>query len=154
MPEKKKTVGQISTELLQKTPDSLSPIENMREQLTDWDQNMMVCLEQAKKDYAGDFFIQVITKKEPLLKNVLRNYFIARQSCPTPGYDQSVFHYIRKDDEVSFLWVVPSKDTCQIFYANRDRIVPQEWPLLEYVLKFNDGTLEKQCMILNGEFDS
>lgn len=148
----KKTVGQAAVELQQKTPDTLSPIENMQEQLTDWDKNLLECLETTKKEYQGDFYIQVLTKKEPLLKNVLRNYFVGRQSCPTPGFDQTVYRYDRKDDAIDFLWVIPSKDTCHMFYANRKNIVPEELSLLNFVLKFMDGTLDKQCAKLNGEF--
>ena len=148
-----RTVGAVSAELLQKTPDTLSPIENMQEQLTDWDKNIFECLDNARKQYPGDFFIMVITKKEPLLKNVLRNYFIARQTCPTPGYDQAVYKYDHENQAVNFLWVVPSKDTVATLFFNKDRVVPEEWGLLQHVLNFMDGTLDKRCMKLNGEFD-
>lgn len=144
-------MGQLSSELLLKQPDTLSPIEHMQEQLTDYDKNLFECLEAAKKQYMHDFYVIVITKKEPLMPNVLRNYFYARQSCPTPDYDQTVYSYDCHADSINFLWVIPSRDTCQLMIANKEKIVPEEYGLLEFVLKFADGTLFKECKKLNGE---
>src|SRR5229473_2748095 len=87
------TVGQISSDFSVKTPDTKSPLEQMRENLTDYDRHIHECVARGKKDIAGDFFIEVITKKETLMKNVLRNYFGFRHSCPTPNYDHAVYHY-------------------------------------------------------------
>ena len=147
----KKTVGQLSTELLQKTPDTLSPIENMREQLTDYDKNIYECIERSKKTFLRDFYVVVITKKERLMSNVLRNYFTARLSCPTPDYDQTLYYYDNQDESVSFLWTIPSKDTCHLLLENRTEVAPAEWELLQFVLQFADGTLFKKAKQLNGE---
>jgi len=55
------------------------------------------------------FYVCVITKKERLMDNVLRNYFLARSTCPTPQYDQTVYKYHRDSGAIQFLWVLPSK---------------------------------------------
>lgn len=146
-----KTVGQISQELLVKTPDTLSPIENMQEQLTDYDKNIFECVERCKKQYHGDFYLVVITKKEPLMPNVLRNYFTGRLSCPTPDYDQTLYKYDCEDDDIFFMWTIPSRDTCHLLLENREHVSPEEYGLLEFVLKFADGTLFREAKKLNGE---
>jgi hypothetical protein len=146
-------VGKISVDLAQKTPDTRDPIEQMRENLSDYDKEMWVCIERGKKELFCDFYIVVITKKEPLMENVLRNYFGFRRSCPTPDYDQAVYKYSQKDDEVSFLWVVPSKDACMMMIANRLIIDPEERELKEFVLRFASGDLMRLAKLLNGELD-
>ena len=145
------TVGKIALELMQKTPDSRDPIELERELHKDYEKNIYECKDAGKKIYNGDFFITVVTKKEPLMENVLRNMFIHRSSCPTPDYDQTVYHYSRKDRVLFFLWVIPSKDTCLLFKDNALEIVASEKELLNYILDFDDGTLYRLAKKFNGE---
>lgn len=168
----KQTVGKIATDLLQKTPDTFDPIEIQREVQKDyidhlkWSVNHM----QKKVDcthllgnnrghefcnnrsaHLGDFYVVVITKKEKLLENVLRNYFLETIDCPTPDYNQSVYRYDAAKEELEYLWTVPDRDTCDLFQQNAIHIVPEERALLDFVLKFRNGTLLQQARRLNGE---
>lgn len=148
----KKTVGKISTELIEKDKGiSHSPTDQMRESLTDYDANIYECLERGKKDYAKDFYVVVITKKERLMPNVLRNYFTHRLSCPTPQFDQTVYKYNYRDEIVEFLWVIPAKDICETFLNNVLHIDQSQKELLSFIMDFVDGTLDRKAMILNGE---
>ena len=148
----KKTVGQTSVELLQKEPETRSPIDIQREVHKEWDKELFECIDRGKKDISGDFFVVVITKKEKLMPNVLRNYFGFRRSCPTPDWDQTVFHYHAEGDRIEFLWVVPSRDTCELFEQNVLQIADAEKELLRYVLDFKDGTLMRKTKQLNKEY--
>src|SRR5277367_4053780 len=125
----RKTVGSISNELIVKTPDTFSPIEQMRESLTDYDKNIYECMTNALVQIPSDFYIVVITKKEPLMPNVIRNYFGSRISCPTPDYDQTVYKYVRKDEEIKFMWVIPSKHTCINMINHKTEVPPEDWLL-------------------------
>lgn len=135
------TVGSFSNDLIVKEPETRSPIEQMRESLTDYEKNLLECVDRGKLDIPGDFYVVVITKKEPLMHNVMRNYFGFRLSCPTPDYDQAVYHYDRQDDKVEFLWIIPARDICFDFLTHRLEIPKEEWGLLENVLKFESGEL-------------
>lgn len=152
MMAKRDTVGKTSLDLLQKS-DYLdhSAHEQMQEQLQEYEKNIFECLSSGKKQYDNDFYIVVETKKESKLNNVLRNYFIHRISCPTPTYDNVVYKYHRKEDQIEFLWVLPSKATCKMMRENALEIVPEERELLQYVLDDADGTLLRKCKMLNGE---
>ena len=154
MAETRDTVGKISTELLQKEPETRDPIELEREMHKDYVNHVYDAVDRGKKDFTGDFFVVVITKKERLMENVIRNYFLARSSCPTPEWDQTVYRYKRADDIIEFLWVVPSKDTCQLFKNNALQISPEEKDLLRFVMDFTDGTLLKLSKKLNKEMIS
>lgn len=144
-------VGKYSADLLQKQPETKSPIEQMYENLTDYDKHIFTCIDDGKKRFDGDFFLVVLTKKEPLMPNVLRNYFIARISCPTPDYDQTVYKYTKADEIVDFLWVIPSKDTCFLLKKHALEVPESERELLNFVLRFSDGDLYRLCKKLNGE---
>jgi len=145
------TVGKISLDLSKKTPDSRDPIELEREMHKDYEKNVFLAIERGKKEFGSLFYIVVITKKEPLMKNVLRNYFTPRSSCPTPDYDQALYKY--DNDTLTFLWVVPSKDTCELFRDNLLQIDPSEKELLQFVLRFYDGDLLRLSRKLNGEIE-
>ena len=148
---KRDTIGKISSDLIIKAPETNSPIEQMRECLSDYDKNVWECIESSKTKFLGDFYVVVITKNERLMPNVFRNYFCARVSCPTPDWDQTVYKYKRSNDQVIFMWVIPSKDACIYLTNNQDYVVKEEQGLLRYVLAFNDGTLMKLAKDLNGE---
>lgn len=147
----RETVGKVSSDLIIKAPETLSPIEQMEENLSDYEKNVWECVERCKKDFTGDFYIVVITKNERLLPNVFRNFFYGRQSCPTPDYDQTVYKYKRKDNAPIFMWVIPSRDASFHLKDNALQVAPEERELLKYVLAFQDGTLMRLAKDLNGE---
>ena len=51
------TVGKISSDLLNKTPYSNDPIEIERAMHEDYVKNVTACVETAKKNFFGDFFV-------------------------------------------------------------------------------------------------
>ena len=148
---KKKTVGQVAVDLMAKPENQHTVTDQMRENLTDYDKNIWECVLTNKKQYIGDFYIVVECKKERLLENVLRNFFFARSTAPTPTWDQAVYKYHKVDDFLEFLWVVPSKPTCQYLAYHRNNVIESEQELLKFVLEFHDGTLLERAKKLNGE---
>ena len=148
---KKKTVGQSATELMTKAPESRDPIELERAMQGDYIRNLIECVEVHKKIFPGGFFVVVITKNERLLPNVFRNYFSARESCPTPDYDQTVYAYSKEDDRIEYVWTIPSRDACQHLLAHKNEIVPEEQMLLGFVIQFANGTLYRLAKKFNGE---
>jgi hypothetical protein len=150
--ERKETVGKLARDLLLKQDNKgPTPTEQMREQLVEFEKNVELCLETHKKVFDGDFYVVVLTKKEKLMQNVIRNYFYGRLSCPTPNYDQVVYHYSRPDDALSLLWVIPDRKTAKYFRDYSSEVNPSQFELLSYVLKFADGTLFRLSKKLNGE---
>ena len=152
MSESRDTVGKLSTDLLKSFYDNDHTAEDqMREQLMDYDRNIHECVDVHKKNFAGDFFVVVLTKKERLMQNVLRHYFLARLSCPTPEWDQTVYKYIRSADEIKFMWTIPSKDTCETMMKYPNLVDKEEQDLLNFVVNYYDGTLFKLAKRLNNE---
>lgn len=148
------TVGKISRDLVMSSgAETHSATDQMHENLKEYDNNIYECIEIGKKEYMFDFYVIVITKKEKLMPNVLRHYFLSRHSCPTPQYDEAVYKYHRKADHIEFLWVIPSKDTCDYFVVNSLNIAEEERELLNFVLRFTSGELDSFAKKLNNEVD-
>ena len=149
----RETVGKVATDLLKKKHDPVSVIEQSAAQHKDYVTTIKECIQNGKQATVGDFFVVVDTKKEPILENVIKNTIFWRHSCPTPNYDQTVYMYIRKDDDLKFLWTVPCRDACFLLRENRTRVVKEEYGLLDFVLKFDNGTLYALAKKLNNEKD-
>ena len=139
--ERIETVGSFSSKLSLKKPDASNAIDQMREQLTDYDENIQKCINDNRNKYIGDFYIVVLTKKERLMKNVLRSYFFARKTCPTPDYDQAVYRYHHAGGSVEFMWVLPARDIVNFMKKNASLVPIEKYELLQCVLNFCDGSL-------------
>lgn len=150
----RETVGKLSSDLIVKSSDNKhSAHDQMEEQLKDYEKNVDDAIRQGVKLFDGDFYVVVLTKKERLMENVIRNYFFPRSTCPTPEWDQAVYRYLRGSGTVQFLWVVPSKDTCEYMQRNALSIDKSERQLLDYVLSFYDNSLLRFAKRMNGELD-
>lgn len=160
-PEKKKspkpkqrTVGQEALDIFQTGTYEPSPVVLQQEMLRDYYQKLIDCVLENRKKYKGRFYIVVLTKNERLLQNVLRNYFFARHTCPTPDYDQSVFRYDNLSETIEYIWTIPSQDACFHLFANRSQVHRDEQELLSFVIRFRKGELFRLAKKLNGETDT
>lgn len=147
------TVGKLARDLLLKNDVLPTPNEQKDEQLKEYEKNVEICVKDSKKKFIGDFYVVVLTKKERLLQNVIRNYFYGRVSCPTPDYDQIVYKYDKKSDSLDFLWVIPDRNTCHYLGTYSHKVDPSQWELLSFIFQFADGSLFKLAKKLNGEKD-
>lgn len=152
--QKRDTVGKISWDLLANaSPLDHSPEEQMKEQLHDYEKNVYEAIERGKQEFRNDFYLVVETKKEPKMKNVIRNYFMVRSTCPTPQFDNAVYHYHYLSEQLEFLWVLPSRDTYNMIKNNVLDMPKDCRELVQFVLEDADGTLLKKCKKLNGEIN-
>ena len=152
---KQATMGKISTDLLAKHDGyQVSAVDQATENTKDYMKNLYECVDRGIVLYPGkDFYVHVETKKEKLLENVLRNYFIPKSDCPTPNYDQAIYKYMHASGDLVFMWVVPDRGTFFYFKENWKEIPPEEKDLLTFIRMFDDGTLLKLAKRLNGEKD-
>ncbi len=152
-----KSVGEHAYNLQKKTGEQINPIElqqaihkgNTEED--SFENQILICLERGQQMFEDDFFIVVLFKKERLIGNVVRQYFLPRISCPTPEWDQVVYHFKRKGEELKFLWVVPDKESCTNLPLYGALLPEDQQTLLQFAKDFNSGALDKLCAKLNGE---
>lgn len=148
----KETVGKVARDLMLKEQDNThSATDQMREQLEHYEENIYEAIERGKKQHEGDFFVVVLTKKERLMHNVLRNYFFTRISCPTPEWDQVVYRFDRAGEFLEFLWTIPARDICEYLKDNALNVSDDDRELLEFVMAYDDGTLLALSKQMNGE---
>lgn len=145
------TIGEEALKLQEKTDEKTNPIEMQREMHKSFEEEFTVCFERGKKTFEGDFFITVLFKKERHLQNIVRQYFIPRASCPTPDFDQSVWHYHKKSDELEFLWTIPDSNTCSMLMLNSSSLPLEYLPMLQYVEEYACGKLDILARNLNKE---
>lgn len=162
----KETIGKLATEAFQKDSGNINPQEIQRATEKEYLEELKWCVLHAqgkidcsKKEFhkgcvkdepfKGDFFIEALIKKEKLLENVIRNYFIPRKTCPTPHYDQTLYRYNSQNDEIEFIWCIPDKDTCEYLYLHRRQV--QEKELLQQIIDFKNGSLMEKCKKFNKE---
>jgi len=115
---------------------------------------MTTLMEIAQKDkhkYEGSYYVVVLTKRERLVQRVIRNLFFTKQACPTPSYEQAVYMFNPETDTLEFLWIVPSRNICNIMYQQRHFVELQSDPLLPYVVDFIEGKLLLTAKRLNKE---
>lgn len=149
------TVGAAALELMQKEPEINTVVDQQRAMQEKYLDELSTCASEfSSKNPSQDFFIVVMTKNEKLMPNVFRNYFCPRLSCPTPNYDQAVYHYRHASGNLEFVWAIPCREACIYLRENALDIHPEERDLLRFVLAFSDGTLYNLCRYLNKEIEA
>jgi hypothetical protein len=149
----RESVGKMSLDLQNKYMDKEGEdYRDVRHEMTkDYEKKILEVVEDGIRVWDGDFYIVVLSKREKVMKNVLRNYMFHRNSCPTPNYDQIVYKYFKKDSRIDNVWVIPSKNKCAFMLDNMLEVPPEERDLLNFVIDFKEGELGKKCYELNDE---
>lgn len=155
----KKTVGAYAYELQQKEDPKINPIELQREihkghsSEDSFESQVRYAVKRGEEENSDDFYVVVLFKKERTMKNVVRQYFFPRESCPTPEYDQIVYHYFPKDQKLEMLWVVPDKQSTLTLPFMAAKLPPEQQELIGFVKDFNSGKLDQICELLNKEYE-
>ena len=152
--EKKETAGQIYQKLKNKYHESNEKIhvfELQEAMQADYIPKLVAQVDKDKLLTDGDLYIEVCTKRNPIMPEMIGNWFKSRITCPTPWYDQSVFRYDRKADKIVYLWTIPDVQICYELVQNQLLLSPDERALLKFVLDFKDGTLLQMAKKLNNE---
>lgn len=153
----KKTVGALALEAAATGDKQVDAVELERaihkgdQNNKSYDESIEEIVIDGLKVYEGDFFIIVMHKRERLMPNVIRNYFMHRKSCPTPAYDQIVYKFQRKGSILEQLWVIPDKETYWYLLHNRANLPLDQQQLIEYVTQDFAGDLLRLAQKLNGE---
>lgn len=156
----KKSVGGAALELQKKQDEKINPIDLQREihkgsaSNESFEGQIRICVERGKKMYDKDFYIVVLFKKERLLKNVVRQYFFPRKTCPFPDYDQVVYKYSKNPENLEFLWVVPDKQSTIDLALMKHQLSKEQSELVRFVEDFNNGKLDQLSNRLNNSISN
>lgn len=142
-PENYTPIGKLYLEEAQKDHGTVELRELQQEFNKDYMDNLIEAALKGKLRHsdAKRYFVVVLMKRERLMKKVLRNYFTTRVTCPTPAYDQTVYTFNPKTEDLQFLWVIPDKDSCERIYSQKYSINQTYGTLMPHVIDFMEGKL-------------
>lgn len=143
---KKPTVGQAVYDILSKPADHIEVQEILQEYQHKYLEEILECIKQNKDKYDPPFYIVVLTKKEPWALNVMRNWFIARQTKPSakwmrdefPNHQQTVYRWDDKQEKLDILWSLPIDQDAKVVLRNKDLY---DCELVRWVTAFQEGKL-------------
>lgn len=139
---------------MEKPLETRDPIELARANEKGYMQELWETVANGKKLFPQqDFFINVLLKQEILLRIVYRSIFAVAVDCPTPTFDQTVYKYSRKDDQLLLIWSLPNEEACVTYYNDAIYVVPEERNVLNDIIDFYNGTLMHKALQLNKETD-
>lgn len=103
--------------------------------------------------YSGKDFYIVLLMKVERIGGAPRTLVLARQSCPTPVYKQSVWKYHRASGSLEFLWSIPDGITYYHILRNKDKFLLDKElsQLTQFVLLMESGELLEWVKKENGE---
>lgn len=137
----RKTVGELSQELLLRPDTKQGVIDTQREMNKQIIPEIEKCIKN-HKSWDDPYYIVILTKRERLLVNVIRQYFVARRSLPTPDLDQTVFKYTPKTGDLEYLWTVPDSTTVNMLVWSGMEIPEEQRDLYEFAYLFEHGQLD------------
>jgi len=140
-------VGQAVYDILSKSHNSSQEVgETMSAMTPRYYEELMATIEANNDKYDQPYYIVVLRKKEPWAVNVLRQWFIARQTKPSakvlredyPNHDFDVWNIDPKQHSINFIWTLPTAQDSRTILANKECYDPA---LVETITKFNEGRL-------------
>jgi hypothetical protein len=145
------TVGEMAAALDGARKDNThSVVEQTVEMLKKYSDEVYECLGNGKKHFNSDFYIEVLLKSnESVIRDSISNIFVARGSCPTPFFDQTVYKYTKQDDKLDYLWTVPDIALCRLYANHRDLVPEDEKELYQNICDYYSGALAKREYLEN-----
>lgn len=132
-------------------------LEVANAQLEEYMPSLIKAVDRGCEEHEGAFYIKVTnTHVESEENKELRQHrfsFYTQKLCPYPEYDQSVFRYNRKSDQVEFVWTLPDEETARYLIQHREEVVEEEKELLNFVVAFAVGKLRELCNRWNSADD-
>lgn len=146
--QKREKVGKIATDLLAKDFKPMNSYELTNEIMRkDFIPGIGECIERHITLFKGiPFYIVAGFRGIKHIPNAQRFQFWARETCPLPTNDQAVYYYDPRSDYIEEMWSIPDRNTCKYLMDNALMLSPEEWPLLQYVLDYKDGTLDRKAV--------
>ena len=144
-----KRVGQAVADILEKDNHGIITAGEITESQAD---KYRISLEEAiitgTKLYKSPFFILVITNKEFWAENVVRNWFIPRQTAPYattlyqfyPNHMKTLYMVDIEKGQIEIMWSIPGVQDMITIMKNCLMYHPK---LVQWVEDFNKGLLNK-----------
>lgn len=140
-------VGEACYEILSKPQEMQEVGETLDAMTPRYWKELYETIYANKDKLSAPFYIVVLRKKEPWALNILRQWFIARQTKPTPAFlretypnhDHDLWRVNFPSSQVALEWTLPTaQDSATIL---KSRWLYHE-DLVKWIVQFNAGRLE------------
>lgn len=126
--------------------DSQEVGETMEAMTPRYYQELMATIKANQGNFESPFFIVVLRKKEPWALNVLRQWFVSRQTKPSastiredyPNFDHDLWQIDSRNSSINFLYTLPTAQDSATILKNKECYDPD---LVSTIVKFNEGKL-------------
>lgn len=113
-------VGQAVYDILKGPAETTTVEEILDEYSTKFCKELEDTINSNEKKFANNFYVFVLSNKEMWAENVVRNWFIARATCPDalemvaqyPNHCKILYEVNKKTDEVTLKWTIPGINDC------------------------------------------
>ena len=144
-------VGKAVYDILKRPQQSLLVEDILDQYQHAYVEKMREVVQDEIKNYEPPFYIVVFSKKEHWCELVMRNWFVARQTCPSPkflrhefpNHMHTVYSYDKRSDRIEVLWTLPTKQDADTVLKNRHLYDPA---LVKYITDFEKNLLHPACM--------
>jgi hypothetical protein len=104
-------------------------------------------IENSKGKFTDPYYILVFTKKEPWAVNVVRNWFVARQTKPMaldmhsqyPNHLKTLYKVWQVQGDVDIEWSIPAFEECKSVLHHPQSFDPK---LVDWIVRSFSGTLD------------
>lgn len=144
---KGKRVGQAVTDILSKEQPSYTAGEILDEYSHKFVKELEQSIENGQKTFKDPFYVLVLSNKEMWAPNVIRNYFIPRQTSPLaseltaqyPHYVKTLYKVNSSSKSLTLLWSIPGKEDCKSIMKNKNLYSPE---LVSWIKELKSGKLD------------
>lgn len=145
--KKTSEVGKKVFEILSKPVEMQEVGETLEAMTPKYMEELFATASFNKNKLDSPFYIVVLRKKEPWALNVLRQWYIARQTKPLasflrrkfPNHDHDVYLVNSKTEEVMHLWTLPTAQDSSTILKHKDMYHSD---LVKWIQQFESGNLK------------
>lgn len=147
-------VGQAVYDILSKDQPTYTAEDILNEYAPKYMEEIERCVEANKDKLRNPFYIFVLTHKEMWAENVVRNWFIARQTPPHgfdavsdyPHHNKTLYLVDVKKGKMMLCWTVPGIEDCKSIMKNPMAYDPD---LVRWIDECFKGKLDKDSYSFN-----
>ena len=130
--KKKATVGQAVYNLLSKDERAPTVEEIITGYADSFTKNIEEAVREGAKRYASPFYILVFSAKEMWAVNLVRNWFIGRQTPPHasvlyrtyPNHMKTLYRVDASQGELRLIWTIPGIEDCRSILRHQELYDP------------------------------
>lgn len=144
-------VGQAILDIVSKDQVEQSAEDIVMEFGPEFEKEFRQAVAHGSKHYSDPFYVFVLSKKEMWACNLMRNFFIPRQTSPRgtdmiqqyPHYMKTLYKVYSNADKVDLVWSVPGHAECQVVARNPSQYDPE---LVQFIFQCYEGKLDREIL--------